>query len=273
MKNIVFLILCVSVCLSLSCTAEKSLLKDPKYSEDKDLIIQTSDTISISGNLSYAGPKYLAIMIAGSGPTDRNCNSIVGLKTDAFLQLALKLKNEGISSFRYDKRGIGSSTKVSEVNMVIQDLIEDVNQIVGFFSADFDAIIVIGHSEGALIGSTVSYNNEHVSSFISLCGISTTLDKVVEDQLSKYPMLLDLAKVHIEEIKNNKKLSEVNPMLVALFRESVVPYLKSVFDLDPIEEIKKIDKPVLIIGGECDSQVPTLHAKELNLAHSKSHLV
>src|SRR5690349_24675735 len=51
----------------------------------------------------------LAVIIAGSGPTDRDGNSVQGLQTDAYKQLAQALADPGIASVRYDKRGIGGS--------------------------------------------------------------------------------------------------------------------------------------------------------------------
>jgi len=134
-------------------------------------------------------------------------------------------------------------------------------------------VYVIGHSEGALIGSVVSHSNDHVKGFISLSGISESLDNIVLTQLSKYPILHELAIVHIEEIKNDKPLSEVNPMLVSLFRDSLVPFLKSIFMMDPIAEISKINKDVLIIGGSCDQQVSVNHAENLHKALPESQLL
>src|SRR5262245_31102311 len=51
----------------------------------------------------------IAVIIAGSGPTDRDGNSLQGLKTDAYKQLAEALADLGIATVRYDKRGLGGS--------------------------------------------------------------------------------------------------------------------------------------------------------------------
>ena len=50
------------------------------------------------------------IIVAGSGPTDRNGNQAGGFTTDLYRQLADQLALQGIASLRYDKRGIGLST-------------------------------------------------------------------------------------------------------------------------------------------------------------------
>jgi len=163
-------------------------------------------------------------------------------------------------------------SKVDESSMTFNSFVNDAAAIVRYFEKDFDDIIVLGHSEGALIGSIVA-RNKNVHSFISVCGISQSFDEVLLTQLSKYPDLVPLAENHIMEIKNGDTLSEVNPILQTLFRPSLLPFLKSAFALDPSHEIATVHKPVLIIGGECDQQVPTDHARKLHQSCQDSELV
>lgn len=48
----------------------------------------------------------VVLIIAGSGPTDRNSNNAYGLLTDTYKMIAYELAQKGIASVRYDKRGI-----------------------------------------------------------------------------------------------------------------------------------------------------------------------
>ena len=242
------------------------------FGQETVMRINTIDSIEIEGNLVHFSNDKLVLFIAGSGPTDRNCNNSMGLTNNAFKMMADTLRAEGISSFRYDKRGIAESTKVHESELTIYDYVYDASFLVSKFAEDYDEIYIFGHSEGALIGKVVAHQNDKVSGFMSVCGMSVTLDKIILEQLAKFPKLYDLAEVHLNEILNDEPLSEVNPMLQSLFRESVVPYLKSVFELDPIEEIKKVETPILIIGGGCDRQVSIAHAKALQEANSSASL-
>lgn len=234
-----------------------------KYSKDQELKIYVTDSMFISGSLTYANQNNLAILIAGSGPTDRNCNSKLGSKTNAFLMLADSLKQKGVSCFRYDKRGIGKSSKVSEAEIDFNDRMNDVSKIIDFFKEDFKNITLMGHSEGALVGSIVSNQNSYVRSFINVAGPSIPLDSIILDQIAKFPKLVDETKKHLEEIKSGDTLSEVNPMLAALFRPSIVGFLSTLLAYNPGEEISKINIPVLVIGGTCDVQVPDHHVTKL----------
>lgn len=262
------LILC-SACSKKNFTQEVDV---QRLTTSQELGIETQDSIFISGSLEYANNDQLVIFIAGSGPTDRDCNNTGGLKTDAFKMLASFLKEEGISSFRFDKRGIGKSTKVDESTMDFQAFVNDVAAIVQYFKSDFKRIVLLGHSEGALIGSMVGAD-EIVDAFISVSGTSKRFDEIVMDQLAQYPKLLPMAEKHINEIKNNEELSEVHPLLLSLFRPSLMPYLKSVFAIDPEEEMSSVVKPVLIISGVCDIQVPVEHGKALHKVNDQSKLV
>lgn len=235
----------------------------PKYSADQEIDIKVSDTVTVSGSLVFGGADVLSIIIAGSGPTDRNCNSALGVNTNAFSMLADSMKQAGISTYRYDKRGVGKSTKISGSKTVFIDFVDDANAIINYFKDDFKHISIIGHSEGALIGTLVSQENSNVQSFVNLCGTSISLDSIALEQLERYPTLLDEARLHFEEIRAGEPLSEVNPMLASLFNPNVLNYLKSIMLYNPTAEHAKVNIPALVIGGSCDIQVPEKHAKQL----------
>ena len=186
--------------------------------------------------------------------------------------LATYLYDNNISSFRFDKRSVGKSTSIAESDVDFHSFVSDVSDLINYFDSDFEDIILLGHSEGVLIGSMAGQSPK-VSSFIAVSGISKSLDKVVLDQLAKYPKLVPLAEKHFEEIKTGQSLSEVTPLLQSLFRPSIAPFLKSVLQINPIDEIAKLDKPVLILNGTCDLQVTPDHATALHEVTKNSQLV
>ena len=75
-----------------------------------DYIINSFDNHNIYGTLinSNNTNSNLAIIISGSGPTDRDGNNI-SMKSDYLKMLAEGLYQNGISTYRYDKRGVGKS--------------------------------------------------------------------------------------------------------------------------------------------------------------------
>jgi predicted alpha/beta hydrolase len=53
----------------------------------------------------------VALMMAGSGSTDRDGNASVGLETNTYRELAQAFSAHNIASLRYDERGVGQSAR------------------------------------------------------------------------------------------------------------------------------------------------------------------
>src|SRR5688572_1534091 len=70
-----------------------------------EFLTDSTDVRVLKGTLLFPGPLKKAIplvlIIAGSGPTDRNGNGPM-IKSDCYKMLAEGLAKEGIASFRYD---------------------------------------------------------------------------------------------------------------------------------------------------------------------------
>jgi pimeloyl-ACP methyl ester carboxylesterase len=243
--------------------------KDTQYSES-EMILKTP-TGDISGTLTIPGNKNtsaVVLIIAGSGPTDRDCNSPMGIRTNAYKMLAAGLADNGISSVRFDKRGIGKSQSAmkSEADIKFETYINDVVKWISFLKADkrFSRIILLGHSEGSLIG-IIAAENSSISAFISIAGVGRSADKVIQEQLRNKltPQLLQESNRILDSLRMGKTVAKVDPDLVALYRPSVQPYMISWIKYDPSKEIAKMKMPALIIQGTTDLQVTVDDAKLL----------
>lgn len=275
MKNhSVFLLICSLIsCEVFGQRAEITVMKE------SELILKTP-TGDISGTLSIPQKTNripVVLIIAGSGPTDRNCNSPLGLKTNAYKMLAAGLAENGIASVRFDKRGIGESRSAmkSESELRFETYIDDVVSWISLLKSDrrFSRIILLGHSEGSLIGM-IAAEKKNVSVFISVAGIGRPADKVLQDQLkNKLPLQLLLESNSIlDSLRNGKTMSKVDQNLLVLYRPSVQPYMISWIKYDPSKEISKLKVPVLIIQGTTDLQVNVGDAKLLAAARPGAKL-
>ncbi len=252
-----------------------SINKDTNFVETQ-LILQTK-TGQIFGTLTT--PKEftkipLALIIAGSGPTDRNCNGPM-IKCDAYKKLAYRLAENNIASLRYDKRGIAESKAAmkNESDIRFDDYVNDAKEWIRTLKQDkrFSKVIVIGHSEGSLIGMIAATTADK---FISIAGAGQSADKIIKEQLSAQPKeVQDLSYPIIDSLTKGKTVDNVNPMLNSLFRLSVQPYLISWFKYDPQIEIQKLIIPILIIQGTNDIQVTVADAKRLSKASPKANLI
>ena len=216
----------------------------------------------------------VALIIAGSGPTDREGNNI-SMKNNSLKMLAEALAKQGIASLRYDKRGVAESRKSakSELDLRFEDYINDAKGWIDFLLAknQFSKVIVIGHSEGSLIGMIAA---EDRATFISIAGAGRSADLILKEQLAAQPkQIKDTCFAIIDSLKSGKTVEKVNPLLFSLFRPSVQPYMISWFKYDPQIEINKIKKKSLIVQGTKDIQVSLIDAELLSKANNKSQLL
>lgn len=259
-------------------TSGSTPISDPSLAESpftlKTLAGTLSGTLTIPKNISCKIP--VVLIIAGSGPTDRNCNSALGFKTDAFKYLAEGLGKAGIASLRYDKRGIGQSTSSQkEIDTKFTDMSDDAGAIIVKLQEDdrFSKVIVLGHSEGSLVGMVACYTGEGIGGFISVSGAGRPADAIITEQMkSQPPSVQQEFKTIVDSLKKGKTTPKVDPMLYAIARPSIQPYLMTWLPIDPVRVIKKLKLPILIIQGNTDLQVTVADAELLKKAKSEATL-
>ena len=189
--------------------------------------------------------------------------------------LAEGLQQNGISTFRYDKRGVGKSVGDLKGSNEIKfsDYINDVVSIIKHFKdlKKFREVVVIGHSEGALIGMIASQSI--ADRFISVAGAGEDYLTLIERQLSiQPPFVRSMSEPIIEKLKNKKLVDSVPPLLNSLFRSDVQSFLIDASSFDPVEEISKLNMPILIIQGSTDIQIDVSDALILHKAAKNSRL-
>ena len=254
-------------------------IKDTAFSESE--ITLKTPTGTIFGTLTV--PKNtttspIVLIIAGSGPTDRNGNAGMGLQTNAYKMVAEGFAQNGISSLRFDKRGIGKSqaAMTSESELRFETYTKDAVAWISMLKADkrFSEVIVMGHSEGSLIGM-IAAGQANAGGFISVSGPGKSADKILQEQLKTQlpPQLMMESNKILESLKQGKTVAEVNASLAPIYRPSVQPYMISWMKYDPAKEIKKLKIPVLIVQGNTDLQVSVNDAKLLSASRPDAKLV
>lgn len=272
MKAFNFLLI---MALFFSCTTKQS----EKHYTKSEVVLNTS-TGDLYGTLTIAESRNatpLVIIIPGSGAPDRDGNMLPMLNANTYKMLAETLAEKGISTLRYDKRGVAKSKKamVSERELRFITYVADVEDWVGLLKNDdrFSAITLLGHSEGSLMGMLAAIDID-VSSFISVAGVGKSIDKLLKEQLKSLPPLLLSESIKIiDSLQAGKTISKVDPNLNTVFRPSVQPYLISWMKYDPAIEITKLKIPTLIIQGTTDMQVTVHEAQLLSKAKPDAELI
>ncbi|GIN85196.1 hypothetical protein J6TS2_15820 [Heyndrickxia sporothermodurans] len=257
----------------------KSTEKDTEDGEKVQLKLKDGTMYGLLEMPKTEGPFPVMIIIAGSGPTDKDGNSpLIPGKNNSLKMLAKNLAEQGIASIRYDKRGIGnnSSFMKKEEDLQFDQYIDDAAAWVDFAQKDerFSKVGIIGHSEGSLIGMAAAAK-EKADTFISLAGAGRPIDQVLIEQLERQlpSKLLAEAKDILKSLKQGKQVQTVSPELQSIFRPSVQPYMISWLKYNPVEQLEKLICPVLIVNGNRDLQVPASEAQALHQAKTSSKLI
>ncbi|MBD8710143.1 MULTISPECIES: alpha/beta hydrolase [unclassified Pseudomonas] len=224
-----------------------------------------------------AKPVPVVLIIAGSGPTDRDGNNSDGGRNDSMKRLALILAKHNIASVRYDKRGVAASRPATpdERDLSIEKYVDDAVAWAAKLKTDarLGPLILMGHSEGALV-ATLAAERAGAVALISVAGTGRPVDQVVREQLQDRlpPPLLARSEQLIEEIKAGKTDNDVPEPLQVVFRPSVQPYLISLFRQNPTAAFGQLKIPTLIIQGRNDMQVGVGDAELLHKAKPDSQL-
>jgi alpha-beta hydrolase superfamily lysophospholipase len=234
---------------------------------------------SIYGTLvmpaNIKGKVPVVLVIAGSGATDRNGNQ-TGITSNAYQMIADSLKNYGIASVRYDKRGVGESAAIvkTESELLFSNMVDDAAGFVHMLQNDsrFSKVIVLGHSEGSLIGM-IAVAREKAAALISVAGTSERADKTIKKQLfEQSPTVAKYAIPLLDSLVKGYTVQKADPSLNYLFRPTIQPYMRSWLKYEPAVEIKKVKAPILILHGTTDIQVGKAHAEMLKKANPAASL-
>ncbi|AMB85261.1 alpha/beta hydrolase [Pseudomonas agarici] len=225
-----------------------------------------------------ATPVPVVLIIAGSGPTDRDGNNPDGARNDSLKRLAWLLARHNIASLRYDKRGVAASLSAEpdERHLSVEGYVADAVAWGEKLKADpsLGPLILLGHSEGALIATLAAPKLDAVG-VISLSGSGRPVDQVVRQQLAHQlpPALLLRSNELLDSLKAGRLDNDIPPPLEPIFRPSVQPYLISLFRQDPAAAFGRLKMPALIIQGRHDIQVSVADAENLKKAKPNARLV
>ena len=244
--------------------------------QEREVVIDCDwGDISATLNTPAAGSDIAVLIVAGSGPTDRNGNSGPSLNTYAYKMLSDDLVKGGVAVLRYDKRAIGRSRlndPTTIPNMVFEDFVDDAARCVDYLHSEgFKKVVVAGHSEGGEIALHLALREDvAVDGLVLLCCPGFPMDQILNAQLSaqlvpQYIGLMVTATTIMKRIKAGESVpaESIPQELLSLFHPSVQPFLCSSMAFDPAELMSRVEQPSLIISGGRDIQVTKENAERL----------
>ncbi|MEO1575047.1 MAG: alpha/beta fold hydrolase [Pseudomonadota bacterium] len=234
---------------------------------------------ALRGTLELPDNAHAAVLIiAGSGPTDRdgNVTGMVG-KNNSLRYLAEALAEAGVASLRFDKRMIGRSTVrgLTEDDLRFDTYVQDARLWYAELKKRAGVpTFVLGHSEGGLIG-TLAAEATDARGLIIVAGAGRSAPDLILEQTRQQlpPALMKQTEEIVAALSAGQTVGDPPPMLAALFRPSVQPYLVSWFRHDPADALARLDLPALLVYGSTDIQVPVSDGERLRDAGTETSLV
>jgi pimeloyl-ACP methyl ester carboxylesterase len=189
-------------------------------------------------------------------------------------QLAGALADAGILTVRYDKRGSGQSGGRAE-SATLGDHAADAREVVRWLSdqpdIDRDRIAVLGHNEGAWTALLVASRERRIAGVVTIASPAVTgADRVLEQQhqalakLDTSPTSL-VAKIELQTSINEAAMTGRgwDGIPADIRAQADTPWFESFLKFDPGKVVGDVRRPVLLVHGELDTEVPVSHVERL----------
>ncbi|MDE2330667.1 MAG: alpha/beta fold hydrolase [Bradyrhizobium sp.] len=210
----------------------------------------------------------VALLIAGSGTTDHDGNG-PQVKPATLKKLSEQLVARKIATLRYDKRGVGGWKPAfgRPEDFRFKDFVDDAVSLVNYLrgSRKFSKVALVGHSEGGLV-AILTARRVPIDRLVLLVTAARKQGELVKSQLERTvppEIYAPIAKA-IDAIMAGQIVDPPPPGLS--IAPSMQPGIASAFTEDPIDPLKQITQPTLIIGGGRDRQVARVDYAALSAA-------
>ncbi len=235
------------------------------------------------------------ILMAGSGPTDRDWNSpLLPGKNGSAKLLAETLAKRGVIVLRFDKAATGANK--ASLSGVTFDIYRDEGRAALALlrarpDVAGDKLYVAGHSEGGIHATRVAIaEGPQIAGLLLLSMSSRSTFTLVISQLEQQlrARLPDRADAELAAIRSAfadfmagkdidpKQVTSIAPlqMLVgSLTNASTATLARSMFDWNPLPEVAKVGVHIFVYNGAKDVQMsPELDAKPLAKANAQAEL-
>lgn len=253
------------------------------------------DEITMHGTLALPagdGPFPAVVLVAGSGPTDRNwCSPLLPGANGSGQLFAEAFADAGIASLRYDKRASGPDAAENarvlfgkfSMRSHLEELVAAVDVLVGYNAIDVTRIAGLGNSEGALHVLHYATSNQAVpfDGIVLAAPPGRSVGKVLMTQLALQATqipggaeLMPGVEAAAERYEAGQpmnidpKVPDSVKMVLASFEAPAnLPLARELWDEDATVSLREVEIPTLVLIGHKDLQIDaTLDGEPLERA-------
>ena len=241
------------------------------------------DGITIYGTLTKptgVDTDNVVILVAGSGPTDRNwCSPLLPGTNGSAKLIAEELSRRGFITLRYDKRGSGPHIKEDLTKMIGKISMESytdelkgaIKTILSQTKADSNSLFALTNSEGAVhaLNYQVQLNLTKFKGIVLTGAPGRSIGQVartqIQNQIKALPNSDDILKRYDASIASFISGQPVAPdpslphgiqmLLQGLANPANLPFARELWTYNPSDFISKVSEQVLVMIGKKDIQV------------------
>ena len=239
---------------------------------DREVRFPGFNGVTLKGSVREAeGSAYFAVMVAGSGPTDRDWSTpLLPFPSHGGRDFAGWLASQGVGSLRYDKRFIGTTDPKLDISLDAQ--VGDIKAALAAARALPEAknkkLLLVGHSEGALLSLLVAGDADALMAIgLPPEPMGALIEAQVGRQLEAAPEGVRKANADylhqvLEAIRHNTPPpvagEQVFPALSRLGQSLMAPeslsFVRGTLDLDPWKMAARCPVPLAVVYGDEDMQ-------------------
>lgn len=197
------------------------------------------------------GPFPAALLIQGSGPTDRD--ETVG-PNHPFADIAEGLASRGIIVLRFDKRTYENwkidPQKTTVDNEVIQDAVAAVRTLRARRDVAPDRIFIVGHGLGARLAPEIATKARPVAGIVMLAPLGRKLPQLMLEQARFLGQASPKELSQIEQQANQLSAHKMDAK--QMFMGAPASYYYDLETRDEVAIARSLDVPILILHGSRD---------------------
>lgn len=239
---------------------------------ETEAVTFASAGISLAGTFTRPtgeGPHPIALILAGSGPLDRNGDLAKKMPLGISRLLADHLIEVGWGTLRFDKRGVGRS-QGEYLPTGFFDELADAEAALNWLRArsDVSSIVVIGHSAGAVQATEMAARHPDLAGAVLLsASLKTGKDTMrwqneqLQDVLLPTPVRLVMKAFGTSLVKQSAKAiakleaSTDDVVRMQLVAKVNAKWMREFIAHDPCDALRSAQVPLLAITGAKDVQV------------------